>query len=248
MRNKLNEIIENKAREIAQKKKKRGRDFLDAIKNPTVGDISIIAEIKLASPSEGKLGKQREIGKRAILYEKGLADAISVVVDNKYFGGKLEFIKKIKEVVTLPILAKDFVIDRYQIYEIKAYGADAVLLIAKIISRDKLKQYISLCFDIGLEPVVEVQNEKELDMAIGTDTRLIAVNARDLISFNVDIKEACRLICLIPKKFVSLGFSGVLGRREVEKYRQAGVKGVLVGTNLMKSKDIKGSIRKLKGL
>ena len=242
----LNQIITEKGQEVSDKKKRR--DFLKAIKNPKAGDISIIAEIKLASPSTGALSNENEIEKRAKIYEESSAEAISLVVDKKYFGGDLEFIKRVKKVASLPILAKDFIIDPYQIYEMKAYGADAVLLLAKIISRDKLRQFVGLCFDIGLEPVVEVQNEKELDMAVRTDTRLITANARNLISFKVDIKEACRLISLIPKKFVSLGFSGIYKRSDVETYIESGTKAILVGTSLMRSNNVKGLIRELKNI
>lgn len=246
MKNRLDEIITNKLQEVSEKKKKR--DFLEAIKNPKAGDVSIIAEIKLASPTEGKLGDEIDIGKKVKDYEKGFADAISLVVDKKYFNGELEFIRRVKNIVTLPILAKEFVIDPYQIYEMKAYGADAVLLIAKIVSEDKLRRFVSLCFDIGLEPVVEVQNERELDSAIHTDTKLIAVNARNLTTFAVDIDKACKIIRLVPKDFISLGFSGVSNREDIEKYKKAGVEGVLVGTSLMRSNDVKGLIKELRNI
>lgn len=245
MQNILGKIIKNKLKEVVEKKKKR--NFIDAIKNSKLGDISIVPEIKLASPTEGRLGENKDIIDRAMMYEESDSDAVSVVVDNKHFGGKLEFIKQIKEVVSLPILAKDFVIDLYQIYEMRIFGADAVLLITKIVSRDKLRQFVSLCFDIGLEPVVEVQNEKELDMAMRTNTRLIAVNARDLSTFEINIDRACTLIKHIPGKFTALGLSGVSKRRDIEKYKKAGAKGVLVGTSLMRSNNVKGFLMSLRG-
>lgn len=245
MKTVLNEIMANKLQEISEKKKER--DFLGSIKNPKVGNIAIIAEIKLTSPTAGKLGEEKDIEKRAILYEENFADAISLVVDKKYFGGDMEFIRRVKKIISLPILAKDFVIDPYQIYEAKVYGADAVLLIAKILNKEKLKQYAELCFKIGLEPIVEIRNREELDDAIATNTRIIAVNARDLSSFRIDIDKARQLIKSIPKEFVSLGFSGVFGRNEAEKYREAGTKGILVGTSLMKSQNIGRFIRELKG-
>lgn len=241
----LSEIIRNKFKEIKQKKKKR--DFLGSLINPKVRDVSIVAEIKLASPLTGKLGDENDIGKKVKEYENGFADAISVVVDKKYFGGGLEFIRKVKNAVSLPILAKDFVIDPYQIYEMKVYGADAVLLIAKIISLKKLGQLVKLAMELNLEPVVEVQNKKELENGINTKTRIIAVNARDLKTFEVDIEKACELIRIIPKKFVSLGFSGITDRGGVRKYKNAGAKGILVGTSLMKTKNIKEFLVSLRG-
>ncbi len=246
MKNKLKEILESKYKEVAEKKQKR--DFVKSIINPKIGDISIIAEIKLTSPSEGKLGDRNKLKERTIMYEKSSADAVSVVVDKKYFGGELDFIKQVKNVVSLPILAKDFIIDPYQIYELKTYGADAILLIAKIVSADKLVQFVRLAKELNMDSVVEVQTEQELEYAFNTDTQIIAVNARNLDTFEVDIERACGLLKLIPHKYITLGFSGVKNRKDVQKYKNAGVKGVLVGTSLMKSKDIKGFIRELKDI
>ncbi|MBI4990804.1 indole-3-glycerol-phosphate synthase [Candidatus Gottesmanbacteria bacterium] len=242
----LDEIITNKLQEIAEKKKVRG--FLNAIKTPKAGNIAIIAEIKLTTPSAGKLGDVIDIEKKVKSYEKGLADAISVVVDKKYFGGDLEFIRRVKSIVSLPVLTKDFIIDPYQIYEMKAYGADAILLIAKILNKKKLKQYVELCFEVGLEPIVEIQNRKELNDAIATNTRIIAVNARDLNTFEVDMDKACGLLKFIPQYYLTLGFSGVSSRCDVEKYIASGAKGILVGTSLMKAKNIEEFIKELKSL
>jgi len=246
MKTKLDEIISNKRKEIAVKKK--GRDFLRAIKNPSEGDISIIAEIKLASPAEGKLGEEKELEEKVSLYEKGGADAISIVVDKTYFGGELEFIRRIKTAVSLPVLAKDFIIDPYQIYQMKAYGADAVLLIAKIVSFDKLARFVKLARELNMEPIVEVHNEKELPDAIQTETRIIAVNARNLDTFKIDVDMASRLLKLIPPKYVTLGFSGVKNCKDAKKYKNAGAKGILVGTSLMRAHNINGFIRRLKGV
>ncbi|OIO15539.1 hypothetical protein COV53_07165 [Candidatus Gottesmanbacteria bacterium CG11_big_fil_rev_8_21_14_0_20_37_11] len=246
MKSILDEIISNKLHEVSEKKKKR--NFLDVIKNPKVGDISVIAEIKLASPAEGKLAEKKDIIKRAIKYEKSSCDAISLVVDKKYFNGDLEYIKRVKNIVALPILAKDFVIDPYQIYEMKSYGADAILLIAKIIPSDKLVLLVNLAKKLNIEPVVEVQNKRELDRAIHTDTKLIAVNARNLTTFVIDIDNACKISKLVPKNFISLGFSGVSNRCDAKRYKEAGARGILVGTSLMKTKNINGLIRELKNL
>lgn len=231
----LDRIIHNKKQEL--KEKKKTRDFLEAVKNTKAGDISIIAEIKLGSPSAGRLGREAMLAEKVKEYASGGADAISVVVDKKYFGGNLEFIRRIKNAVSLPVLAKDFIIDPFQIYELKYYGADAVLLIAKILTLDKLVQLVKLTKELNLEPVVEVHNKGELNQAIQTDTRIIAVNARDLATFEVDIRKACKLIKTIPEKFAALGFSGVSNRDDVEKYKTAGAKGILVGTSLMKAQN-----------
>lgn len=242
----LKEIINNKMIEVAQKKIMR--DFIRSIINPKVGDISVIAEIKLASPSAGKLGDANDIEKKVKDYENGFADAISVVVDKKYFSGDLDFIRRIKAEVSLPVLVKDFVIDSYQIYEMKVYGADAVLLTAKIVSLDKLIKLVKLANELNIEPVVEVQNAQELRNAFITDTRIIAVNARDLKSFVVDIEKVCELIKKIPKKYIKLGFSGVTGKEDVNKYKNAGANGILVGTSLMKTNNIRKFLKELKNL
>jgi len=244
--NLLKIIIAHKLREVKQKGKKR--DFLRAIKNPREGNVSIIAEIKLVSPSAGKLGDEKELKRRAITYEKGDVDAISMVVDKKYFGGDLEFIRRIKSIVSLPVLAKDFIIDPFQIYEMKAYGADAVLLIAKIVSANQLVKLVKLAKKVNIEPIVEIQNDKELDSAIKTETNTIAVNSRDLETFRVDIDKACKLITKIPSEFVSLGFSGVSCSDDVNKYKVAGAKGVLIGTSLMRKENIRGFLRESKHL
>ncbi len=246
MKSILDEIINNKLHEVAEKKKKR--NFMYAIKNPKAGNISIIAEIKLVSPGEGRLGGKKDIVRRVMEYGEGGADAISLVVDKKYFNGDLALIKKIKNSVALPVLAKDFIINPYQIHEMKAYGADAILLIAKIISRENLREFVKLSFEADLEPIVEVQNREELEKATGTDTKVIAVNARDLSTFEINVDRACALLKLIPGKFTALGFSGVSNRADIQKYRKAGAMGVLVGTSLMKSSNVQGLIKELKNI
>ncbi len=245
MKIRLEEIITNKFREISQKKGKR--DFGRAIIKSKTGSISIIAEIKLISPTEGKLGDENNAVNHVVEYEE-YADAISVVVDRKYFGGSYELLGKVKKKSSLPILAKDFIVDPFQICEAKYFGADAVLLIAKIVSTEKLIQFVKLTKKLNIEPVVEVQTEQELGAALKTETRMIAVNARNLETFKVDVDRACRLLVLIPPKYVKLGFSGVYARREVEKYKKVGAAGVLVGTSLMKSQNPGILIKELKGL
>lgn len=235
-------------KEKLKKQKEKRRDFVKAILQPKIGDVSIIAEIKLASPSTGRLGKVEEIEKRVKIYEQSSADAISIVVDKKFFQGELQFIPRVKTAISLPVLAKDFIIDPYQIYELKLFGADSALFIAKILSLAQLKKFVEIAKSLGMEPLVEVNNELELKKAIKTKTRCIAVNARDLATFKIDLKNAYRLLKLIPKKFIALGFSGVKNRKDVEAYIKAGAKAVLVGTTLMKSGNAEETILKLKGI
>lgn len=223
---------ENSAFDLEKKIKQmpKALDFAGAF-----SDFGIIAEIKLASPSVGELEKSENVLEIAGEYKEGGADAISIITEKYFFKGDINFIKQVKEQTGLPVLQKDFVVDPYQIYESRISGADALLLIAKIISPEKLKKFVDLCLEIGLEPIVEINGEFDLENALQTSTRIIAVNARDLNTFKVDIVKACDLLKKIPDHYLKLGFSGVNSKKEVEKYKSSGVKGVLVGTYLIKS-------------
>lgn len=261
----LEQILNNKREELEEKKqgqsirflmekikRRKGerRDFVKALLSPRLGDIAIIAEIKLASPTAGILGDSNKIKNRALSYEKARIDAISVVTDKKFFGGELGFIKKIRMISSLPILCKDFIIDPYQIYEVGLTPSDALLLIAKILSGRALSLFVDLCFKLELEPVVEIGSERELENALKTNTKIIAVNSRNFTNFTVDIQKACKLMKLIPKNRITLGFSGIKSREEVIAYKNAEAKGVVVGTSLMKT-DERGTeavIKHLKGL
>ena len=257
MHNKLVEIVEKKKQDLIEQKKKVPLPSLRALAKQSRGnqrqlsstgllaqlrggrnDISILAEIKLASPTVVSLGSHDEIIERAIAYEKAGADAISFITEKHYFKGEVSFIPKLKQHVSLPILQKDFVIDEYQIYEAKLAGSDALLLIVKYLEKEKLKQFVSLCQKLGIEPVVEINDEEDLVKAVTTTTNSIAVNARDLATFEVNVDKACELLKKVPDKYITLGFSGVHSHIEVQQYKNAGVKGILVGTELMKAKSI----------
>lgn len=245
MPNILDEIVENKKKEIRRGIARNAHNTGFARKTPT-NDITLIAEIKLKSPSSGILATEEQALKKAIEYEKYGADCISIITDKKYFGGSIELVKKIRAKVNLPILQKDFVIDPYQIYESKIIGADAILLIARIFSQKKLNEFVNLSLTVGVEPVVEVYDELDLKKVLKTKARVIGVNARDLTNFEVNIDNACRLIEKIPKNKIKIGFSGVNSREEVEKYKKSGANAILVGTSLMKTDDVKNFIYNLK--
>lgn len=217
-------------------------DFKQAFKN----GLGIIAEIKLASPSAGDLENAENVLGIAKEYKKGGADAISIITEKYFFKGDINFIRQVKDETELPILQKDFVVDPFQIYESRISGADALLLIAKIISPDELRIFVDLALKIDLEPVVEINDEADLENALQTKVRVIAFNARDLDTFKVDVDRAGALLKKISDQFLKLAFSGVSSRDEVEKYKSAGADGVLVGTNLMKATDKKGFIESLR--
>lgn len=220
--------------------------FIQALTNPQESSLAIIAEIKLASPTHKHLGNKSGIINRAKQYEQAGAAAISVITEKDIFKGDPRFITEIKKVVSLPILQKDFILNSNQVYESKKIGADALLLIAKILSKKELIDLVNLVKKIGLEPVVEINNNNDLKKAIATRTKIIAVNARDLDTFKVNVNKACELLKKIPKKFLKLGFSGITSRSEVEKYKLAGAEAVLVGTELMKAANISKKILELK--
>lgn len=237
----LKQIVQKK--QVDLNKLKQG-GFLNLSENKMV----IIAEIKLSSPTVPHLGSEKDIVKRAVDYDQAGADAISIITEKHFFKGRPEFISRIKKNINIPILEKDFVIDPYQIYEAKIIGANALLLIAKIVNKKTLIKFVAICQKIGLEPIVEINDEDDFKKALATSTKIIAVNARNLETFVVDVDVACKLIKKVPDRFIKLGFSGIKSSSEVKKYQQTGVKGVLVGTSLMKTKNIKSFIKELKNI
>lgn len=234
----LKEIV-TKTQEDIREFKQSSSAFSKTIISPKQGSIAIIAEIKLSSPTMKNLGKSSEIKERAKKYELGGADCISVVGEKHFFNGDPKYIKFVKQAVSLPVLYKDFIIDPYQIFQAKQMGADAILLIARILSGKDLMILVNLANEIGLEPVVEINNEDDFKKSKLTKTNIIAVNARDLDSFEVNVDKACRLLKKIPKKFIKLGFSGVKSKAEMEKYKDAGADGILIGTSLMEADNVR---------
>lgn len=244
----LKDILKQKEKEVRQKKEKNNTYFFSNILSSYFKKKSrpaIIGEIKLSSPSGGILGKRKDIEKKIKDYEKSGINAISVVVDQKFFGGDISLIPKIKSITSLPVLCKDFIIDPIQIQEAKEAGAHAILLIVKIVSFKKLQELINTCSLLHIEPVVEVNSKKELDIALRTKVRCIAVNARNLVTFKVDLHKACLLGKQIPKDRIFLGFSGVHSASDVKEYTDAGAKAILIGTYLMKSKNTSEALRSL---
>lgn len=261
----LEKIIARKKGDLLEKKKRlslnelRGQIkggsgsglFYKAI-TKSINDPAIIAEVKLASPTGGDMGSSKDLLKRVKQYESAGADAISIITEPHFFKGSVDFIGKVKEAVKLPILQKDFVIDEYQIYEATLLcsdqigatarqgqtGADALLLIARLVDNKTLERFVEICLEKGIEPVVEIYSEEDLEKAIETESRFIAVNSRDLDTFDVDVRRACKLMKKIPDRFVRLGFSGIRSEEEVRQYRKAGARGILIGTSLMKAKNI----------
>lgn len=251
-KNFLDEIVKKKkedlqvsAKDIQSVNKSGTTDFRDAVTTKKRNKTALIAEIKFASPTNKNLGSPDDLLTIARTYKKAETDAISIITEKHFFNGDISYVSQVKKEVNMPVLQKDFVIEPSQIYEAKDIGSDALLLIARLVSSAELEEFVDLCFSLGIEPVVEIANEEDLEKAIMTKTNIIAVNARDLETFAIDIAKACLLLERIPKKFIALAFSGVSSKDDVEMYRNAGAAGVLVGTNLMRTGNVKKFITDL---
>lgn len=205
----------------------------------------LIAEIKPRSPSAGILFNGDSI-KLAKKYEKFGADAISVLTDTPSFGGSLTLLNKVKKSVRVLILRKDFILDKAQLVESLHHHADAVLLIAKLLNQKKLNELVAFSYDLNLLPIVEVTTEEELKKTLKSGAKIIGVNARDLHTFKVDLNYAIQLIKKVPKSIIPLLFSGIKTGRDAEKAFKSGAKGILVGTSLLRAKDIELKIKELK--
>ena len=253
----LARIIEEKRRSLEEAKRLKSLEDLIKETKPIVvksafkrnisrpHHINLIAEIKKASPSKGILRGDFNPAKIAVTYQANGAAAISVLTDERFFEGRLEYIKKVKENVSLPILRKDFLIDEYQIYESIAAGADAILLIADILSRKELVKFYNLAASLGLECLVEVNNEEDLEKAVATDAGIIGINNRDLHTFKVDLSVTQRLARLIGPHKVIVSESGIKSYEDVMFLKSLGVNAVLIGEAFMEADDIASKVREI---
>ncbi len=205
----------------------------------------LIAEVKRASPSRGVLCPNFNPIELAKNYAQGGASAISVLTEATYFEGSIDYLAAVREEVELPLLRKDFIFDPYQVYESRAYGADALLLIVAILSQEQLEELLSLSHSLGLRCLVEVHNEDEVERAVISQAKIIGINNRDLNIFNVDINTTHRLRPLIPGQRIVVSESGISRRSDVEKLRGWGVNAVLVGEALVTASDIPTKMREL---
>ena len=219
------------------------RPFKQAISTP--GKLHIIAEIKKASPSEGLLREHFDPIQISRLYQNAGASAVSVLTEEKYFQGKLAYLKQVRKIVDIPILRKDFIFEPYQLYESKFFGADAVLLIAEILQDGKLSEFLALAKRLELDCLVEVGNEEELRYALAEGAEIIGINNRNLHTLEVDPKIAASLVAHIPKDKVIISESGIKTHREYLAYRKLNVNALLIGSAFMKAEDIKLKIKEL---
>jgi len=205
----------------------------------------LIAEVKRASPSRGLLCPDFNPVKLAKEYAQGGAAAISVLTEVNYFGGSLDHLASIREEISLPLLRKDFIFDPYQIYESRAYGADALLLIVAMLSQGQLEELLSLSHSLGLKCLVEVHHEAEVDRALLSKAKIIGINNRDLITLAVDINTTRRLRPLLPPEQIVVSESGISSRHDIEKLKEWGVNAVLIGEALVTAVDIPAKMREL---
>lgn len=202
----------------------------------------LIAEIKIKSPSSEILLKTDPIV-QVLQYEKNKVDAISVVTDTQSFGGSLDLLKNIRQSTRLPLFRKDFIMDKSQLVESLLSGSDAVLLIAKLVSRNKLKELINFSYELGLLPVVEISHKNEIKKVLQTGGKIIGVNSRNLVTLSVDLDNALEIIRILPQPVIPLLFSGIQTKHDVDKAFKAGAKGVLVGTSLLQTTNIREKIK-----
>ncbi len=214
--------------------------------------VSLIAEIKRASPSRGLLRPHFDAAELARLYAANGASAISVLTDARYFQGSAGHLAAAREVTRemgrpLPILRKDFIFDAYQVYEARVMGADALLLIVAALSDRKLRKLLNLTHRLGLQALVEVHNEAELDRALALGPRVVGINNRDLATFDVDLETTLRLRPRVPADTILVSESGIQSRVDVQRLAEAGVDATLVGTALVRAKDVAAKVRELLG-
>jgi len=250
-------IVEHKKKELEVLKKKRPeallrlksqdkreiRPFYENLKKPAeiksgktkLDKINIIAEIKRASPSKGNICLNLDPGKIARDYEKGGARAISVLTDEKFFKGSIDDFILARKATRLPLLRKDFIISAYQVYESFVSGADAILLITKILSQEKLKELLALTHELKMSALVEINSKKDFQKADDAGARLIGINNRNLNSFDTDITTAARLISLFSKDQTAVAASGISGKKDIHKMCNAGIFNFLIGESIVKA-------------
>jgi indole-3-glycerol phosphate synthase len=259
----LDKIAEHKRQEVALAKSRRSlaslqqgiadledmpRGFLRALRaTADSGWTSFIAEVKKGSPSKGVIREDFDPLAIAETYQANGATCLSVLTDENFFMGHLLYLAKIREVVSLPLLRKDFICDPYQIYEARAAGADAILLIAAMLDAVQLAEYNALASELHLDVLLEVHDEAELEVALVTDCELIGINNRNLQTFVTDLATTERLLPLIPANHFVVAESGISSRADVLRLKEAGASGFLVGESLMREDDIGAKLKELQG-
>lgn len=251
----LDKIVARKKEEVALLKKDGVvapdlpvvpvRGFTEAL-TATAG-IAVIAEVKKASPSKGVICPGFDPKKIAASFEEGGADAVSVLTDVDFFQGSLDYIPLVRQTVGLPVIRKDFIIDELQIRQAAAYGADAILLIGAILSREQIRDYLQMSVDLGLDVLVEVHDEHELEKCLAAGSRLIGINNRDLRDFTVDLNTTVRLRKEIPREIPVVSESGIKDYDDMKMLQDKGIAAALIGETLVRSGDPAATLKWLRG-
>jgi len=251
----LDTIVAQKKQEVAQLKAEgiRGPDwplepprgFMRALTQSS--EIAVIAEVKKASPSKGIICPDFDPEKIAASYEKGGAEAISVLTDERFFQGSIDYITLVRQAVKLPVIRKDFIIHELQIDQAHNYGADAVLLIAAILEQEQIRDYLQMCAELGMDALVEVHDENELEKSLAAGSKMIGINNRDLRDFTVDLNTTIQLRQEIPGTIPVVSESGIKDHDDIKMLQDHGITAVLVGETLMRSGDQAAALRQLRG-
>lgn len=223
---------------------RKPRNFREALRGPR---MSLIAEVKLASPVKGVFLDNVDPLDLAALYEQAGAHALSILTDEHYFQGALATLSQVHKRVGVPCLRKDFIIDEYQVYQARAAEADAILLIVRCLSDDQLRDFLQLARSLKMDCLVETHTAEEVERALKADAHIIGINNRDLGTFEVDLNTTLELKKMVPGGKVLVSESGIRSRADVQKLEDGGVDAILVGEALVTSKDIAGMIQHLLG-
>lgn len=261
MSNILKEICENKLIEVEERKKSIPLDSLvEKIKQQQLprgfsyrvkkckenNESALILEIKKKSPSKGLIREDFDPVEIAKIYQSEEAACISVLTDEKYFAGADEYLKEVKKVTEIPILRKDFILDPYQVFESRALGADCILLIMTCLNDDLAKELEDTATSLGMDVLVEVHDEQELQRALKLDSKLIGVNNRNLKTMKVDLNTSKELSKLIPEDHITVCESGISSKSEISEMMEYGFSAFLIGESLMREKDMVQAIKRLK--
>ncbi len=240
----LRKFPENELREQALQSRER-RPFLENLRQPGQTGINIIAEIKRASPSKGILCQNLDPVALAISYESGGAACLSVLTDRQFFQGSPEDLLAARAATQLPVLRKDFIISACQIYESCILGADAVLLIARILSGNQLSELLDICHTLGMDALVEVHSETDVTSATRSGAKLIGINNRNLQTFHTDIATSMQLVSQLAPDQIPVAASGIQNRQDIDRLLKTGIFNFLIGESLVRSEDPTAFLRTL---
>jgi len=257
----LNEVLKEKRALVKDLKQKmplqelkkvvRGvekRPFFKTFSKRFPKEVRIIAEVKRASPSRGVLIHNLDLPMLVSEYEKGGASAISVITEEKHFRGCLSYITETKNITGLPVLRKDFIVDEYEVYESKAFGADAVLFIGEVLEEGQIKDYLNIAAEIDIDVLLEIHRLDSYEKVADLKGFILGINNRDLETLKVDLSTSLEILDSIPADLPVIVESGIERREDIERFAEKGVSGFLVGTSLVVSKDMAGGLKGLRGI